>query len=91
MFRTGGRSDETVATLVVGHAGVGPHPPAHAQQFGQRDNVAQRAKVRLARARPARRHHDGRLFRSGHRQVTRAQVRRRRLHLPKVPFAVEPR
>lgn len=52
---------------MVGHASVGPHPSTYAQQFGQRDNVAQRAKVRLARARPARRQHDGRLFRPGHR------------------------
>lgn len=76
---------------MVGHASVRPHPPAYAQQFGQRDNVAQRTKVRLARPRPARRHHDGRLFRPGHRQVTGAQVRRGRLHLLKVPAALEPR
>lgn len=87
----GGRPDETVAALVVGHASVGSHPPAHAQQSGQRDHVAQRAKVRPARARPARRHLDGRLFRPGHRQVTGAQVRRWRLHLLKVPATVEPR
>jgi len=42
---TGGRPDETVAALVVRHAGAGPHPSAHAQQPGQRDHVAQRAKV----------------------------------------------
>lgn len=88
---TGRRPDETVAALVVGHAGAGPHPPAHAQPPGQRDHVAQWTKVRPARARSAWRHHDGRLFRPGHRQVTGAQVRRGRLHLPKVPAAVEPR
>jgi len=31
---TGGRPDETVAALVVGHAGAGSHPSAHAQQSG---------------------------------------------------------
>lgn len=56
---TGGRPDETVAALVVGHAGAGSHPPAHAQQPGQRDHVAQRAKVRSTRSRSTRGHHDG--------------------------------
>jgi len=88
---TGRRPDEIVATLVVGHVGARSHPSTHAQQLGQRNNVAQRAKVRLARARSTRCHYDGRLFRPGRRSVTRAQVRRRRLHLLKVPVAVEPR
>lgn len=70
----GRRPDETVAALVVGHARAGPYPPAHAQQLGQRGYVAQRTKVRSARARSARRHVDGRLFRPCRGQVAGAQV-----------------